>query len=211
LALHGPAADFKPFEYDLSITPEDLQPQNFNTKASLFNTTFEGVMRYQSKRLGAEVAATYDVPRIVPALIAAVEREGGATTEGIFRISASTDDLHALKKQLESGNYDIKCNSPHIPAALLKSWLRDSAEPLIPYALYNECIALGRELASSSSSASAAAAADGGGSAGAAAAAEATVGAAQFQRIVDALPPLNKRIISHLVVLMRKVCRSSIH
>lgn len=38
--------------------------------------------------------------------------------------------------QFDKGNYDIKSQSPHEPACLLKHWLRMLAEPIIPEALY---------------------------------------------------------------------------
>jgi hypothetical protein len=34
---------------------------------------------------------------------------------------------------------------PHVPTSLLKLWLRDLAEPLIPTNLYEECLRIGKD------------------------------------------------------------------
>lgn len=43
--------------------------------------------------------------------------------------------------RIENGNYDSTgIEDPNVPASLLKYWLRDLAEPLIPTNLYDDCI-----------------------------------------------------------------------
>ena len=39
---------------------------------------------------------------------------------------------------MEKGDYDVKTSSPHVPAALLKAWLRDLSVPVIPFELYDQ-------------------------------------------------------------------------
>ena len=46
--------------------------------------------------------------------------------------------------QLERGDYEIKARNPHVSAGVLKSWLRDLGDPLVPYNSYSNCIALGQ-------------------------------------------------------------------
>ena len=47
---------------------------------------------------------------------------------------------------MERGKYDLKdITDPHVPSSLLKLWLRELAEPLIPANLYDDCISIGRE------------------------------------------------------------------
>jgi hypothetical protein len=41
---------------------------------------------------------------------------------GIFRISASKDEVTLLKRQVETGDYELKIDNPHAPACLLKEW-----------------------------------------------------------------------------------------
>ena len=46
--------------------------------------------------------------------------------------------------QFTRGDYVIATPNPHLPASVLKFWLRDMLEPLIPCALYHECIEMGK-------------------------------------------------------------------
>jgi hypothetical protein len=113
---------------------------------------------------------------------------------------------------LERGDYVVKGGSPHVPAALLKAWLRDLTTPLIPFDMYDAAISIGNS---------------GGGGAPArpiiskggddddeddgpsAPAAPVDVSAAvivpKVTALIKSLPALNRRIIQHLVVFMRKV------
>jgi len=83
-----------------------------------------------------------DVPIIVPTLIRAMREAGATKCRGIFRISPAKDQLVELRKQVEAGNFDVKVDDPHLPAALLKEWLRELSEPLISYSMYDRCIAI---------------------------------------------------------------------
>jgi hypothetical protein len=52
------------------------------------------------------------------------------------------DAVADLKLRLERGQYDISgVTDPNVPAGLLKFWLRDLADPLIPTEYYADCIA----------------------------------------------------------------------
>ena len=65
-----------------------------------------------------------DRPIPVPAL-------NGLSTEGIFRIPADYDEVTMVKcryDQWEPG----QASDAHVPAALLKQWLRELYIPLIP-------------------------------------------------------------------------------
>ncbi len=72
---------------------------------------------------------------------------------GIFRISAGAEERLRVQYQIERGtllifvyayccaalveNYSLAGEkSPHVPAALLKQWLRHMTEPVIPFDLY---------------------------------------------------------------------------
>lgn len=39
-------------------------------------------------------------------------------------------------------DYNLECKSPHVPAAMLKQWLRDIEPPLFPEDMYDRCIKL---------------------------------------------------------------------
>jgi len=102
-----------------------------------FGCTLEQLMEKEQKDLGTNIK----VPRIVTQMLLAVDRLNGKTTEGLFRIGAKTTDIQELREQVENGDY--KCTgvtSPHIPAALLKQWLRELKSPVVPFILYDECI-----------------------------------------------------------------------
>ena len=67
-------------------------------------------------------------------------------TEGIFRIPADYDEVTMVKcryDQWEPG----QASDAHVPAALLKQWLRELYIPLIPDAAsYNDAIAVGEDV-----------------------------------------------------------------
>eukprot|EP01090_Pellita_catalonica_P009073 TRINITY_DN2013_c0_g1_i1.p1 TRINITY_DN2013_c0_g1~~TRINITY_DN2013_c0_g1_i1.p1 ORF type:complete len:567 (-),score=64.60 TRINITY_DN2013_c0_g1_i1:93-1793(-) len=83
------------------------------------------------------------VPRILTVLSDSVLRLGGCSNEGIFRVPGDIDKVNACKIQLEVGNYakiaDMTCE-PSVPASLLKLWLRELPEPVIPTKYYAKCL-----------------------------------------------------------------------
>lgn len=101
------------------------------------------------------------IPKIVPFLAEAVLRMNGQQSEGIFRVPGDAEEITDLvslqdddvlnsllmkriitqRIRIENGNYDISgITDPNVPASLLKYWLRDLAEPLIPTKYYDQCI-----------------------------------------------------------------------
>ena len=173
-------------------------------QVSLFYTTLEGVMEYE--RLVFEeskdnqsgsipplppACSQYPpgIPRILPVLLSAIESLGGFTAEGIFRLSVSSDELLSARKRLEKGDYILSSiDSPHVPAALLKAWLRDLSVPLIPATLYAQSIELGKLSPSSFFEDSN------------------TMHLAALTQLVSNLPVLNRRVLYVLLVFL---CRLS--
>jgi len=155
---HGPALAHLPFTYDIPISLTELKAMQFDEPpSSLFYSTLEGVMKQQKALAegvaGSSMAAaagttasnyTLDIPLIVPTLLRSIYENGGMTSEGIFRISAASEDLTRVRRQLESGDFAIKESNPHIAACLLKSWLRDLLTPVFPFSVYDKCIAIGQ-------------------------------------------------------------------
>jgi hypothetical protein len=105
------------------------------------------------------------VPIILPFLCDGLLALNGLGAEGIFRVSGDVDAVtevrnwfffssyslqsHSgltvrcvkIKVRCDSGIYDLGgVEDPHVPASLLKLWLRELAEPAFPSRLYNECI-----------------------------------------------------------------------
>ena len=55
----------------------------------------------------------------------------GLSTEGIFRIPADYDEVTSVKSRYDQWEPG-QCSDAHVPAALLKQWLRELYIPLIP-------------------------------------------------------------------------------
>ena len=55
----------------------------------------------------------------------------GLSTEGIFRIPADFDEVMSVKSRYDQWEPG-QCSDAHVPAALLKQWLRELYIPLIP-------------------------------------------------------------------------------
>jgi hypothetical protein len=107
----------------------------------------DGVLTYSlSKLMEIERSSnpSAKVPQLFTALVEGIKYHNGFKTEGIFRISPGVTDLDALRNDINSGIYNIDVIDAHVPAALLKEWLRQLPEPLIPMSLYEDCINLGR-------------------------------------------------------------------
>ncbi|KAF8309423.1 hypothetical protein DL93DRAFT_2085697 [Clavulina sp. PMI_390] len=86
------------------------------------------------------------VPIILPFLGDGIIALGGLATEGIWRISGDSETVSELKVRIDRGYYNLEgIDDCHVPASLLKLWLRELEEPLIPEAMYNECLAVSAE------------------------------------------------------------------
>lgn len=86
------------------------------------------------------------VPIILPFLADGIIALGGLQTEGIWRISGDSDTVSELKVRIDKGYYNLEgIEDCHVPAALLKLWLRELEEPLIPESMYNECLVVSND------------------------------------------------------------------
>eukprot|EP00461_Guttulinopsis_vulgaris_P000073 UN00073 len=134
--VFGLPSQEQPEVYRLPASPDDIRQMKLDVNPnSVFRVSLQQCMNIQKKDY-----PNLQVPRIVNVLITAVKQLKGVEHEGIFRISHQQDELKALRKQFESGNYEIPpyINSPHAPAALFKEWLRELQDSLIPTDKYNE-------------------------------------------------------------------------
>lgn len=82
------------------------------------------------------------MPVILPFLADGILALGGKRSEGIFRVPGDGDYVSALKLGIDQGYYTLPdgVNDPHVLASLMKLWLRELADPLVPEEMYNECI-----------------------------------------------------------------------
>ncbi|XP_071444047.1 rho GTPase-activating protein 39 [Hetaerina americana] len=119
-------------------------------RPSMFGNTLEEVMALQKDR-----HPNRKLPWVQTTLSDEVLRLQGAQTEGIFRVSADVDEVAALKTRIDQWEVPEHsspgggstgngcCGDAHTPASLLKLWYRELYEPLIPDALYEECVGQG--------------------------------------------------------------------
>lgn len=152
------------------------------TQPRLFGVTLETVLQSQQRHVATspEISTRSDFPHVITALIAIVTRLNGPTTEGIFRIPGSHMLCTKLRLQLEAGQYaGTGLLDPHVPASVLKWWLRDLEEPVIPATFYNACL----EAAKSPEAATA------------------------CVRVVDALPALNKTVVYSIINFVQVLAR----
>ncbi|KAI9478502.1 MAG: Rho GTPase activation protein [Benjaminiella poitrasii] len=106
-------------------------------KPSVFGESLSFIMELQRKTGNT----TLQIPQIVPFLTTAVRKTNGKHSEGIFRVPGDADAVTDLRVRIENGNYDATgVTDPNVPASLLKYWLRDLAEPIIPSEDYEDCI-----------------------------------------------------------------------
>lgn len=81
-----------------------------------------------------------DLPKVLVLLAEEVEKLGGHSTEGIFRMSGNATELTTMRLQIENGDYHFQCKDPHVPASLLKLWLRELTVSLVPAELYQSAV-----------------------------------------------------------------------
>jgi len=145
------------YTYELPVTMEEVK-RNIYSKfgpggkprpPSIFGSSLEQIMKIQKENKALPpLHRKMAIPSAMDALISLIEKLDGLKTEGIFRISAAKEDLNHLAQALEkgfiTGKYKFSSTSPHVPACMLKRWLRSLKEPLVPFSLYQEALQIVR-------------------------------------------------------------------
>ncbi|KAI9485231.1 MAG: Rho GTPase activation protein [Benjaminiella poitrasii] len=109
-------------------------------KPSVFGESLDYIMELEKKK-NCKDSSSLKIPRIVTFLTRAIYQLNGKASEGIFRVPGDADAVTELRIHIENGNYgSTDIEDPNVPASLLKYWLRDLADPLIPSDLYDSCI-----------------------------------------------------------------------
>jgi hypothetical protein len=81
------------------------------------------------------------VPIILPFLADGILALGGTKAEGIFRIPGDSEGVSELKLRIDKGHYNLEgVEDPYILASLMKLWLRELCDPLVPEEMYNDCV-----------------------------------------------------------------------
>jgi Rho GTPase-activating protein 39 len=92
-------------------------------------------------RLQERTYASQKVPIVLPFLADGILALGGAKCEGIFRVPGDGDNISELKLRIDKGYYTLDgVDDPNVLASLLKLWLRELCDPLVPEEMYNECV-----------------------------------------------------------------------
>ncbi|KAJ3112173.1 hypothetical protein HDU96_004874 [Phlyctochytrium bullatum] len=113
---------------------------------ALFGETLEDIMANQEEVMRKAGRPPGVLPQILTFLVDAILNLNGCQTEGIFRVPGDADMVNELRCRIEKGNYDLTgITDPNVPSSLLKFWLRDLADPLIPSEMYDACIKVGAE------------------------------------------------------------------
>lgn len=84
----------------------------------------------------------HPVPPVVERLLDEVERRG-VEEQGIYRISGSKVEVDALQHALDTQPaeaVDLTRLDVHVVSSVVKLWLRELPEPLVPYAFYYELL-----------------------------------------------------------------------
>jgi RhoGAP domain/MyTH4 domain/WW domain len=103
---------------------------------------FGGTLEYMIS-LQHEQGIEENVPMVLIKLVDLIRGAGGLTTKGIFRVAANKDYTIQVREQFESGDIDdIKCDDPHVAGDLLKIWLRELSETVLPENMYDDCLAV---------------------------------------------------------------------
>ncbi|CCM00835.1 uncharacterized protein FIBRA_02877 [Fibroporia radiculosa] len=103
---------------------------------SIFGESLDTIFRLQERSY-----PHMKVPIILPFLADGILALGGTKTEGIFRVPGDSDSVSDLKLRIEKGYYSLDgVDDPHVLASLLKLWLRELCDPLVPDELYDDCI-----------------------------------------------------------------------
>ncbi|KAJ7039153.1 hypothetical protein C8F04DRAFT_1087289 [Mycena alexandri] len=103
---------------------------------STFGESLDAIFRLQERTYPQQ-----KVPIILPFLADGILALGGPKSEGIFRVPGDGDSVSDLKLRIDKGYYTLDgVDDPHVLASLMKLWLRELRDPLVPDEMYNECI-----------------------------------------------------------------------
>jgi len=154
------------------------QRMNAAFNSSYFGETLEDIMEQQEKE-----NSELDIPEIMVFLADSILQLNGTKTEGIFRVPGDADAISELRCQVEKRNFNLNgCSDPNVPASLLKLWLRELAEPLIPAHVYENCMEIGKKECNEN------------------------IGEMAWE-LINTLPEINKRVIIYMIDFLKVVAQ----
>ncbi|GAM27793.1 hypothetical protein SAMD00019534_109690 [Acytostelium subglobosum LB1] len=108
-------------------------------RSAIFNCTLEQIMELQREKL-MDQGGDMDVPVVLKMMTEAIIAMDGCSTEGIFRVPGTASEVQRFKSRFNELDFTLDTKDVHVVAGLLKLWLRELTDPIIPTSLYDECI-----------------------------------------------------------------------
>lgn len=109
------------------------------SRVHIFNPPQFSASLVELMEMQAERYPQLQLPWIETTLIELLYESGARRTEGLFRVPADPDQLMTTRTRLDMFVVPV-VHDPHVPAGLLKLWLRQLPEPLIPHAFYQRAL-----------------------------------------------------------------------
>lgn len=154
-------------------------------RPSMFGGTLSETMDIQRDRFPHR-----RLPWILTALADQVIRLNGLSTEGIFRVPADLDEVNSVKCRYDQWEM-VVCNDCHTAASLLKLWLRELYEPLVPDEFYEDAITFSTRLESFGKDSSA----------------DRDAALQKLLQMVQRLPELNRLVLAYLIHFLQLFAR----
>lgn len=105
-------------------------------KFNVFGETLQNVVKNPQN-----VDEKSGLPKVLSFLAEAVLLLGGHNAEGIFRVPGDLDAVIRIRMRIERGDYNLDgIMDSAVPASLLKMWVRELEEPIIPNSFYTRCL-----------------------------------------------------------------------
>ncbi|EFA76802.1 RhoGAP domain-containing protein [Heterostelium album PN500] len=111
---------------------------NNNNHCTIFSNSLSQVMEIQRERLLEY--SNLNIPVILKILTESIISLDGCSTEGIFRVPGTSSEVMRIRQKINELDFSLDTNDVHVLAGLLKLWLRELTDPIIPSALYDDCI-----------------------------------------------------------------------
>ncbi|ETO36167.1 hypothetical protein RFI_00894 [Reticulomyxa filosa] len=134
---------FSFISHRIALKGPKRKPSYFQHESGDFQNSFYSLRDAMDSTKKIDVSAT--VPKIMTILCEKVLELEGHKTEGIFRISPAAIHLQTLRRELMNNDYSVKTRDVHVPACMLKEWLRGLNDSLIPSSYYDACVTMVKE------------------------------------------------------------------